>query len=271
MNPVNCWKAQSWPRGLGYGSGFENEGLGISFGWHARGTIWQAYRQAEVTGRALAHLIRSIRKTDPDREIRLMGHSLGARVILSSLLSLDAGDVDRVILLNAAEYGHAADLALGSPAGQNVELFSVTTRENDLFDFLFERIIAPPVRGDRCLAQSLGNSRNALTIEIDRRRTRRALFELGYSIAPPDTRICHWSAYLRPGVFDLYRALLRMPHLTRLNQLKEALPKRHMPRWSRVIGLSDIEAVMTEVWPEPAISFPTASTSRGPRRAWFGT
>jgi hypothetical protein len=45
-------------------------------------------------------------------------------------------------------------------------------------------------------------------LRIDAASTRAALAELGLRIRPPATRICHWSAYMRPGLFAVYRRML---------------------------------------------------------------
>jgi pimeloyl-ACP methyl ester carboxylesterase len=247
LEPIaGCWKALSWPRSLGFGRGLHEEGLGISFGWPARGTIWQAYRAAEQAGRALAELVHALRRRAPDRPVHVLTHSLGARVALSALPHLPAGAMGRAILLNPAEYGGHARQALCSAAGRTAEVFNVTSRENDLFDFLLERLIAPPQDGDRTLAQTMPCRPNTLTLQLDHAGTLETLREMGFAIAPPGGRICHWSAYLRPGVFDLYRALLRRPHAYPHARLRAALPDRPEPRWSRVLPVPELRL------PQPA-------------------
>lgn len=237
-----CRKRLSWPRALGFGSGHADEGLGIAFGWPARGSIWRAYRTAETAGLALAALVDRIGRVAPNRPVHLLAHSLGARVALSALSHLPEGAVGRAILLNPAEYGGHARHALKTPAGRAAEVINVTSRENDLFDFLLERLIAPPERGDGTLAQTMPRQPNTLTVQIDQPATLRALAGMGFSIASPSGRICHWSAYLRPGVFDLYQALLRRPGSYPLARLRGLLPDRPDPRWSRVLHLPEVRA-----------------------------
>ena len=235
----DCWKAMSWPRALGFGSGFEDEGLALAFGWSARGTIWQAYNRAEAAGHALAALIRQLRQAAPDRPVHLLTHSLGARVALSALPHLAEGDVGRAILLNPAEFGGRARAALATPAGCGAEIYNVTSRENDVFDFLLERLIAPPHRGDGTLAQTMPRQPNTLTLQLDHPGTLKALNAHGFPVAPPRGRICHWSSYLRPGVFSLYRTLLRRPETLSQARLRSILPDRPDPRWSRVLQLPE--------------------------------
>ena len=233
--PGECRKALSWPRELGFGTGSATEGLGIAFGWPARGSIWHAYRQAEAAGVALARLVTEIRDVAPARPVHALAHSLGARVVLSALPHLAAGSLDRIIMLAAAEYGHHAAAALDSPAGRTAEAISITSRENDLFDFMLERLIAPPARGDRVLSQALPRRPNTLTVQMDNPATLAALRSAGFDIAPPAARICHWSSYLRPGVFGFYRSLIRRRETLPLARLHAALPERPDPRWSRFV------------------------------------
>lgn len=231
----DCRSSLSWPRGLGFGSGVSREGLGIAFGWPARGTIWQAYRQARIAGQALAELITLIHQTAPDRKVHVLAHSFGARVLLSALPQIPAGSLDRVILLSGAEFGSNAASALNSPAGETIEIINVTSRENDVFDFMLERLVSAPHRGDRTLSQHMPAHRNTLTLQMDNPGTLRTLQHCGFKIAPPVGRICHWSSYMRPGVFSLYRALLRRSDLVDLAHLKQVLPTQPEPRWSRVM------------------------------------
>jgi len=242
-NP-QCWKALSWPRALGFGAGKAQEGLGIAFGWSARGTIWQAYARAANAAGQLARLITQIRRAAPGRAVHLMAHSLGARVALGAMRQLPGGSIDRMILLNAAEYGAYARDALESEAGRAAEIINVTSRENDLFDFLLERLIAPPEPGDRTMAHAMPQRPNTLTIQLDHPGTLDALTRAGFAIAPRTFRFCHWSTYLRPGLFDVYRTLLRNPETLPLAQLRAALPETPEPRWSRVLPVPDLRLAL---------------------------
>ncbi|MEM9845998.1 MAG: alpha/beta fold hydrolase, partial [Pseudomonadota bacterium] len=212
------WKVKSWPRALGFGAGQRDEGVAIAFGWPARGTIWQACHEADRAAAQLADLLEILAQLAPGRPVHLLAHSLGARVVLRALPITCRASLGRIILLNGAEFGETARAALESPAGATAEFINVTTRENDLFDFLLERLITPPKAGDSCLAQSLPACANTLTLQLDHPETIAALERAGFSLGTGSFRICHWSAYLRPGVFDLYQALLRQPDLTKLER-----------------------------------------------------
>ncbi len=234
------WKAVSWPQGLGLrGQQTCNRGLGIAFGWAGRGTIWHAYRQAGQAGQALASLIRMIHDIAPGKRIHLIGHSLGARVILSALHELPAHSITRAILLCGAEYVDTALGALTAPAGRTADIINVTSRENDVFDFLMECLIpSPPDGRNRCLGRGLPERPNTLNLQLDHPATLARLSQAGYRIASAKTRICHWSAYLRPGVFQLYRDLLFQSHLWPMDELQAALPYRPDPHWTRLRSLA---------------------------------
>ncbi|MDP3961083.1 MAG: hypothetical protein Q8Q26_13670 [Pseudorhodobacter sp.] len=199
--------AAAWPRRMGFGRGNAGEGLGIAFGWEAGGSLWRAYAEAGRAGRALATLIARIRAHHPGR-VGILAHSLGARVALAALPLLAPRDVGRMILLAGAEFGTVAATALASPAGRCAEVLNVTSRENDLYDVLFERLLSPLDFKVSALGAGL-ELPNCATLQIDAPDHRAALGGLGYPTAPATRMICHWSGYLRPGLFPLYRAFLK--------------------------------------------------------------
>ncbi len=238
-------KVISWPRHLGA----EDDGmLALAYGWPARGTIWRAWQQAADAGAALARVITTIRRAAPHRPVHAIAHSLGARVVLAAVPHLAAGALSRVIVLSGAEYAANAAAALDSPAGRDMELINITSRENDLFDFLFERLVAPPVPGDRVIGHGLPTRPNALSLQIDNPGTLAALTACGFPIAAPRGRICHWSSYMRPGIFDLYRALLTDPDALPIAQLRRRLPDTPQPRWSRLLDPPRVTLPLPFAW-----------------------
>jgi hypothetical protein len=220
----------SWPRRLG----LTQDRPGIGFGWQGSGTIWSAYAAAGRAGLALAELVRDLRAAGSG-PVHLIAHSLGARVALSALPALAPGDIGRMVLMTAAEFRRPAAQALASPAGRAAELLNVTSRENDIFDGLMELAFAA---GLRDLGPTLGSgfrAANLVTLQIDGAAHREGLAALGYPVAAPARRICHWSPYLRPGLFPFYRAFLHSPDRLPLATLRTALPEATAPRWSRLI------------------------------------
>ena len=231
----DSWKAVSWPRHLGFTGQHPSEGLCIGFGWEAAGTIWTAYGEAARAGRALARLVGEIRAARPGQQVDVVAHSLGARVTLAALPHLPAGALRRAVLMAPAEMRSRAEAALDTPAGRAARFLNVTSRENDLFDFLLEGLVAPHRVGDRALGHGSGQGRcNWLDLQIDHAGTLAALGRLGHRIAPPARRVCHWSPYLRPGMFPLYRRFLRGEIAP--ETLRTALPAAQSPRWSRLLA-----------------------------------
>ncbi|WP_185020807.1 alpha/beta fold hydrolase [Histidinibacterium lentulum] len=206
----DCWKAVSWPRHLGLSG---KAGLAIGFGWPARGSIWRAWAEAGRAGRRLSQLVERLREVAPDRPVHLIGHSLGARVALAALPGLPAGAVGRLILISAAVFRAETMRVLKTPAGRAAEIVNVTGRENLVFDLLLRAAL--PHRGPTLGRGGPGGTR-WLDLKLDRVETLAGLRDLGFRIRPAGVRICHWSGYLRPGVFSLYRALVLKPERTPL-------------------------------------------------------
>lgn len=224
-------RSLSWSRRLGLGGAR----IGIGFGWRADGTIWAAHAEAARAGQALATLIARLRAAGAG-PVGLIGHSLGARVALSALSHLHAGDVGRIVLLSAAEFQGPATRALDTPAGRAAKVLNVTSRANDLFDKAFALLIGGPMGAVGCALGAGLEAPNAVTVQIDGARHRDGLRTLGFPTAAPVRRICHWSAYMRPGLFPLYRAFLHRPQDLTLAMLRAALPADTAPRWSRLIA-----------------------------------
>jgi len=196
-----------WLRHLGFGTGHSAEGLAVAFGWPARGTIWDVARRAAVAGQHLAGGIATLKAAAPHRPVHLISHSMGSELALEALHHLPRGAVARVLTLNAASYQSRALAALKTQAGQAAELINVISGENDLFDGLYEWLIAPPARGDRAMGAGL-TAPNAVNVQIDCPDSLSALTRFGGHIAPPQRRVCHWSGYKRPGLLRFYRTCL---------------------------------------------------------------
>ncbi|MEO1238994.1 MAG: alpha/beta hydrolase [Pseudomonadota bacterium] len=217
-------RCASWPRAMGFTPERTGNGLCIAFGWDAAGTIWQAARSAESASRALSHLVSHL-AAYRGRPVHVLAHSLGARVALGGLKGADGGAVGRMVLLHGAELRSRALNALDHRAGTTTEIVNVTTRENDLFDMLFRASVAPHRPLDPALSAGLGTRRtNWLDMRIDDPATRAALKDFGFDIPAPVGRVCHWSAYMRAGMFDLHRALLCAREPLPLAMLARVLP-----------------------------------------------
>lgn len=269
-----CWKATSWPVKLGLAepqaqypntvkaldqelnhAPGQTAGLApgavsataLAFGWHARGTIWQAYNRAEIAGRQLADLILKIRAIAPNRPIHALAHSLGARVVLAAIHHLPALALDKVILLAGAEYGSHLRSALSTQAGQSCDVINVTSRENHAYDILLERAIAPPFAKDRVLGRAKIAAPNLVTLSLDDYALLDNLATKGYRIARPQHRHCHWSTYQRPGIFKLYAALLTSPAPITLAELNQMIPDKPSPSRavSRDLGPQHIPSPLT--------------------------
>lgn len=222
----NCWKAVSWPRHLRVGQ--RTGTLGVALGWPALGSLGQAYRRAEQAGAALARIARIVAAQRPDLPVHVIAHSLGARVALSALPLLPEGGLSRLILLSGAEYRGVAMRALDTPAGRGARVINVASRENLPFDLAFRALIRPHHWADWPLAAGLAADRPGwLDLRIDCPRQIDRLNQIGFRLRPPVGRYCHWSGYLRPGVFGLYRALLSARGEALFARLRATLAEDH--------------------------------------------
>lgn len=253
-----------WPARLGFGTGCSQEGLGIAFGWYARGRLKDVHARAVSLSASLAELVAALRAQAPDRPVHILAHSLGAEIALGALACLKGRAVDRMILLTGASYAGYAARMLRTDAGRKCDLLNVTSRENDLFDAAFERLTRPCDPKDRTLGQGI-DVPNALTLQLDCERTLEALSEIGLQIASSSRRICHWSAYTRPGVMSLYAAFLRDPKKLNLGVLSQILPQRLAPRWSRLLP-----ATVTSMR-SPELTLPLATGNLGLQQQEFLT
>jgi pimeloyl-ACP methyl ester carboxylesterase len=234
----------AWPAQLGFGSGQPDDGLAIAFGWYARGPLPSVYKRATQLGESLSVLIAMLKTHRPNRPVHIVAHSLGAQAALSALKHLPEGAIDRLLLLTGASFISFAEAMLATPAGRTTEVFNITSRENDFFDLAFERLIAAPSRGDQTIGAGIAAD-NARTLQLDCDRTLAAFARKDFLIAPARRRVCHWSAYTRPGVMALYAALLRNPADLPLGTFDADLPPQPEARWSRLPTLA--------AWPEVSL------------------
>jgi len=224
---TDCWKAVSWPRHLHLDR--QGKGLGIGFGWPAMGTLPDVANRAYEAGRRLGRMIDLVHRLRPDAPVNIVAHSLGARVALTALETAPPGVIRRIILMSGAEYRTAATRALSLPAAAQATVLNVTSGENAAFDLMFRLAVGPDVPFDHALSAGLGHLPGCIDLAIDNATTRAALKDLGHRLRPPSTRICHWSGYMRPGLFAVYRRMLEIsdPHFP--SQLTHALTHQAPP------------------------------------------
>lgn len=253
----------NWPRALGFGLIGGSEGLGIAFGWRARGTLHSARRRSAFAGHALSRLISQLRQIWPERPIHILCHSMGSEVVFAALPHLPAGSVNRIILMMAASFRRHAESVLATQAGRTAEVINVTSRENDLFDFLCERLLGSLRVPDGVLGTGL-NAPGTVTLQLDCPVTLAHLSTLGRPIDAPEQMISHCSAYRRRGALRLYSDLLRHPDRFSLDRIRNGLPAMQSPRWSRLLGARGLPGQIS-LWHRPLRAGPCVSEA--PRSA----
>ena len=222
-----------WADGLGFNRQALHDGLCIGFGWagtaeagmHPLTALCKfshVYARAAATGADLADLVNLLGRIDPSRQVDILAHSLGARVVFHALRHLAFKNLGRVLLLGAAEYVSDVDQALAvNHRNPEAEFLNFTARENLPFELLFE-YMAPRARpGDRVLsAHRSPAARNWVNIQIDHPATIGWLTKRGVRVSTRQIGVTHWGFYLRDGIFDLYRELIRRRHAWDLAKMK---------------------------------------------------
>lgn len=224
LSPTSqSWKAMSWPGALGVGSGQPAEPLCLAIGWEAATTPWRAYATAAQVGLVVADLVARIHAQRRDLRIGALAHSMGARVVLSALSAGQPGALGRAVLLAPAEMGRVAHDFLETPGGRAANVLTVTSRENAVFEQLLGWTIGPHRVFDRAIGHRGRPLHPRVTnLRLDDPAACAVLAGMGYPLAQSTARVCHWSVYLRDGLFPLYRAVLsgRLP----ICALRAALP-----------------------------------------------
>lgn len=246
----------SWPEQLGFDANRAGSGLGIALGWDARGSLRAMHERAANLGETIAVIVAMLRAHTPERPVHIIAHSLGVEAALSALQHLPGGSVDRMILLTGASFAGRATQMLETPAGRSAEVLNVTSRENDFFDAAFETLIRPPAPNDPAIGKGI-KAPNVVNLQLDCATSIRAVEKRGFVIGAANKRICHWSAYKRPGMMDFYKCFLRTPDKLPLALLRQELPQQAAPRWSRLFARHP-KAVRT-----PPTALPLASRSVG--------
>lgn len=233
----------NWPHALGFSEGGREDGLCVALGWDAGrlGDFRAAQAAADRAAPALAAIADVAAAAG--RRIDCVGHSLGARLILSAMLARPEMAVRRAILLGPAERRGAA-LAAAERASETggAEFLHVLARANDLFDEIFHRLF--PRDRDGCGlplgALGLGDRRaNWMDLQIDHDETRAWLARLGEAPRRRAERVSHWIYYSEPAAMALYARVLRDPASSALATLRRlGAPEAIAPRWSRLASLS---------------------------------
>jgi hypothetical protein len=262
---------------LGFSESGTEDGLCVAFAWQsrprplasligaARNHFSAAYKRAPAAADALLTVIRTRRAARPDAEIDLFCHSLGARVALLALKdAVEEGMADalgRVMLLGGAVFTGEAQQAMaaldGTPVQDRPQVFNILSRENDLYDALFE-LFAPRARGDlRDGDGALGRSGLGEEREdwID-------LAARGARLAGERRATCHWSFYTRPGAMRFYRRIVCRREDWSIAALRAAhAPEEIEPRWT---SLRVVPSTLLGFFPKPRLAARPRGAPAGP-------
>lgn len=202
------YRTLSWPDAFHMAPA---DSCAIGFAWPARGKLGSVYDLAARAGAELGQLIKALRLHHPEIPIHLMAHSMGARVALRAFHLLEAGDVERAILLFPAEYQVPTEATLSTDAGKACEILTIASHENTFYEFLFSWMKLAGAQMGPAFGGYQPARSNHVTLWIDRTDIIDALNSMDIRIGHRERRLCHWSAYTRTGIFDLYARWLFHP------------------------------------------------------------
>ena len=155
-------------------------------------------------------------------------------------------DGDRREMLGAIGVDDIDDLFVDVPESarrDGLEIFNVISRQNDLFDALFE-CAAPRPAGlpSGALGRAgLGARRpDWVDLQLDGPGFERWLATRGARLGPAGARICHRSFYARPNAMAFYARILRDRARWSIGAMRaDGLPEALCPRWSRLAPRRD--------------------------------
>jgi hypothetical protein len=261
-------KIRSWPEGLGFAEDAGASGLCVGFAWPAsaphlstllatgRTGFAEVYDRAGALGPRLAELVALLQRLAPGRPVDLLAHSLGARVALAALPHLAVAP-GRVILLGAAELEpRVHEFLARARAPRPPEIYNVTARANDLYDWLFECFVPRRGWGERAIGGGLkAEPETWIDLQLDRAEVTGWINAQGIRLPTAAPRLCHWSFYTREGAFGVYQAILRRRPGWDVASLRAAACFAQEPRWSRLV-------------PRPRLALPALGLGSGPG-AWL--
>ena len=216
----DTFRTRSWPYEL---KPFANGNIAIGFSWPSRSRLKKAYRTAQIAASELAQLIKRIRYSNPKIRINVMAHSLGARVVFEAFHHLAPGDIKRIILLYPAEYKIPAEKALDTHLGRNAEILYVTSNENLIFEWFFSMCRLAGISAGPAFGIYEPDRFNVAKIDFTNKNLIFALRKHDICIGRKGRFTCHWSAYTRKGIFQLYAAWLFNPDRVSLFDLQKII------------------------------------------------
>ena len=209
---------EDWSRRV---SAEDEEWRCFGFGWYSAelepqswlGSLirghWNPYRWgwelSEKAGGILAGVIHSHLRVEPQSEICIIAHSMGARVALCALGQLETGCVRRTLLLNGSEYSQTARRIARYT---ECSVLNVVVEADDVLGKL-GRVFAPEAFIEAVVGQAglLDPPDNWLDIRLDDEATRDRAKESGYADLQgdnPDRIADHWYSYTHDPNWGLF-------------------------------------------------------------------
>jgi len=179
---------------------------------------------AESTSFAL--FINSLKQVSEGREIYVMAHGLGARVVLQSLEHVTADAISRVVLADAHEFNTNALTALATSGAKGTEFYNLQSRKLAGSDHRANSEYPKSGPKDQLLALGFMFKR-ANWVDFDTSSSeQRPLLLRGAGFEPSEAKICRWSFAGDSAVDDLITRIINKAPYTDVNDLKNRLGER---------------------------------------------
>jgi hypothetical protein len=137
MIPVR-WQSRAWPTRFSNAYMQSSEYLAIGFGWNAMDNAvlskpnnQNLFDAAQTEAPNLATFINELSAMSEGRDINIVCHGLGARVVIQSFEHMKPNALSRVVILGGHEFSTNTLTALGEPAAKGVSFYNI--RSDRLF------------------------------------------------------------------------------------------------------------------------------------------
>gem|GEM_PF-2973026 len=224
------WSRRSWPMRLVNGPGQSDPLMTVGYGWHAINSAFLSkpnhralFDAARSEAGYFAQFINALALMSGPRDINIIAHGLGARVVLCSLEQVSATAIQRIILTDAHEFNSHALTALASTGAQQTQFYNLRSQALKKTDQRAN--VEYPKSGPKDQLLALGfmfQRSNWVDLDVSSELMRSKLLR-GRMPATAVEKICRWSFGGDRAVDDLIARILNAAPETKVRDLQAKL------------------------------------------------